>query len=195
MIKGGPYLRTNDNNFIPRLKRQKEDALDFIVDRYLPLIKGVTYKVLSPLEDDGLIEECINDILLSIWNNSKKFHGDSTDFKKWICAIAKYKSIDYYRRSSKKVEFATDVMDLNHEKSAEDELIIMEDKMELIKLINLLEPVDRDIFLMKFFLGIKTEEISSKLGLTNTSVDNRIYRGKKRLNNMALNLNLRGRGL
>jgi RNA polymerase sigma-70 factor (ECF subfamily) len=48
---------------------------------------------------------------------------------------------------------------------------------------------------MKFFLGIKTADISAKLGLTNASVDNRIYRGKKRLNNMALNLNLRGRGL
>lgn len=180
-------MRTNDDNFIHRLKRQKEDALDFIVDKYLPLIKGVTYRVLSPLEDSGLIEECINDILLSIWNNSKKFHGDSTDFKKWICAIAKYKSIDYYRKSSKKVEFATEVMDFNNEKSAEDELIIMEDKKELIKLINLLDPVDRDIFMMKFFLGLKTEIISAKLGLTNASVDNRIYRGKKKLYNKAMN--------
>ena len=49
-------------------------------------------------------------------------------------------------------------MDLNPEKSAEDELIMIEDKAELIKLINLLEPVDREIFIMKFFLGLKTEE-------------------------------------
>lgn len=185
-------MRANENNFIKRLKRKKEDALDFIVDTYLPLIKGVAYKVLSPLGDEGLIEECMNDILLSIWNNAEKFNGDSTDFKKWICAIAKYKSIDYYRRSSKKVEFNTTDMDLNHQKSAEDELIIREDKTELIHLINLLEPVDRNIFMMKFFLGIRTEAISSKLGLTNASVDNRIYRGKKRLYKIALDLNLRG---
>ena len=38
--------------------------LEFIVDTYLPLIKGITYKVLSPLENDGVIEECINDIFL-----------------------------------------------------------------------------------------------------------------------------------
>jgi len=185
-------LRANDANFIHRLKRQKEDALDFIVDRYLPLIKGVTHKVLSPLEDDGLIEECVNDILLSIWNNSKKFHGDSTDFKKWICAIAKYKSIDYYRKRSRKIEIITDVMDWSHEKSAEDELILMEEKTELIQLINLLGPMDRDIFMMKFFLGIKTEDISAKLGLTNASIDNRIYRGKKKLSNKAKHHGLRG---
>ena len=57
-------------------------------------------------------------------------------------------------------------MDLNAEISAEDELILIEDRTELIKLINLLEPVDREIFIMKFFLGLKTEEIAKKLGLT-----------------------------
>jgi len=185
-------MKSNDENFIQRLQRQKEDALEFIVDKYLPLIKGITYKVLSPLENDGVIEECINDIFLSIWNNSKKFQGDSTDFKKWICAIAKFKSIDYYRKAHKKVETSSNYMDLNAEKSAEDELIMMEDKTELIKLINQLEPVDRDIFIMKFFLGLKTEDISIKLGLTKAAIDNRIYRGKKKLYNKASNLNLGG---
>ena len=188
-------MKSNDQNFIHRLQRQKEDALEYVVDIYLPLIKGITYKVLSPLKNDGVIEECINDIFLSIWNNAKKFQGDSTDFKKWICAIAKFKAIDYYRKASKKVEFSSNVMDVNPERSVEEELIMIEDKAELIKLINLLEPVDRDIFIMKFFLGLKTEDISKKLGLTRSAIDNRIYRGKKRLNHKVTNFNLGGSSL
>lgn len=185
-------MKSNDQNFIHRLQRQKEDALEFVVDTYLPLIKGITYKVLSPLENDGVIEECINDIFLSIWNNAKKFQGDSFDFKKWICAIAKFKAIDYYRKASKKMEFSSNDMDVNSEKSVEEELIMIEDKAELIKLINLLEPVDRDIFIMKFFLGLKTEDISKKLGLTRSAIDNRIYRGKKKLNHKVTNFKLGG---
>ena len=77
------------------------------------------------------------------------------------------------------MEFSSDYMDLNPEKSAEDEFIIMEDRAELIKFINQLEPVDRKIFIMKFFLGIKTEEIGKKLGLTRAAIDNRVYRGKR----------------
>ena len=65
-------MKSNDQNFINRLQRQKEDALEFIVDTYLPLIKGVTYKVLSPLENDGVIEECINDIFLINLEQFKK---------------------------------------------------------------------------------------------------------------------------
>jgi RNA polymerase sigma-70 factor (ECF subfamily) len=34
---------------------------------------------------------------------------------------------------------------------------------------------------MKFFLGIKSDDIAKKLGLSRAAVDNRIYRGKKKL--------------
>lgn len=185
-------MKSNDKNFIQRLQRQKDDALEYIVDQYLPLIKGVTYKVLGPLNNDGSIEECMNDIFLSIWNNSKKFHGDSTDFRKWICAIAKCKAIDYYRKVSKNSECKMNDIKVHQEKSAEDELMMMEDRAELVRLINELDPVDRDIFIMKFFLGLKTEEIAGKLGMTRASIDNRIYRGKKKLHKQAANLQLGG---
>ena len=51
-------MKSNEKNYIKRLQRQKEDALEFVVDTYLPLIKGITHKVLLPVQNDGLIEEC-----------------------------------------------------------------------------------------------------------------------------------------
>ncbi|MED3572324.1 sigma-70 family RNA polymerase sigma factor [Cytobacillus praedii] len=185
-------MKCNENNYIQRLQHQKEDALEFIVDKYLPLMKGISQKILAPLKNEGIIEECINDIFLSIWNHAKKFHGDETDFRKWICSIAKFKAIDYYRRTTNKKEFARDIIVEHVEKSAEDELLLMEDKSDLIRLINQLEPVDRKIFIMKFFLGLRTEEISLRLGLTESSISNRIYRGKKKLHIKAANLDLGG---
>jgi len=188
-------MKSNEENYIQRLMRQKEDALEFIVDKYLPLIKGITFKVLGPLNNKGLIDECVNDIFLSIWNNSKQFKGEPQDFKKWICAIAKFKAIDYYRKAIKKLEISSEYIDMNVKNSAEDELLLEENKNELIKLINNLEPVERDIFIMKFFLGFKTEEISIRLGMTKSSIENRIYRGKKKLNQKASNLKLGENGI
>ncbi|WP_243521484.1 sigma-70 family RNA polymerase sigma factor [Bacillus pseudomycoides] len=185
-------MKSNEKNFIKRLQRQKEDALEFIVDTYLPLIKGITHKVLIPLKNDGLIEECINDIFLSVWNNAKKFHGEPEDFKKWIAAIAKFKAIDYYRKVNKEEAIILDDFDVNTGQSVEDELIVIEDRDELMKLINELEPVDQKIFIMKFLLGFKAEEIGEKLGLTRAAIDNRIYRGKKKLQKNATNLRLGG---
>lgn len=185
-------MKSTSKNFIRRLQKQKEDALEFIIDTYLPLIKGITHKVLSPLGIEGLADECVNDIFLSIWDNAVKFHGDSTDFRKWICAIAKYKSIDYYRRAAKRMEVSSEHLDMNAELSVEDELIRAEDRTELIMLINQLEPLDRDIFLMKFFLGYKTADISRKTGLSTTAIDNRVFRGKKKLYKEAQNLDAGG---
>lgn len=184
-------MKVNNDNFVQLLKLQQEDALEFIVDKYLPLIKGITHKVLGPFNNNGLIEECINDVFLSIWNNASKFYGtDEADFKKWIGAIAKFKSIDYYRKASKQTEFTSDLIQINETMSAEEELVLLENRNELIRLINDLEPVDRDIFIMKFLLGLKTKEIAAKLGLTKASIANRIYRGKKQLNEKSTNLTL-----
>ena len=184
----------NEKNYIKRLKKQKEDALEYVVDKYLPLIKGVTYKVLSPLNNKDIIEECINDIFLSIWNNSDKFTGESEDFKKWICAIAKFRAIDYYRKEVKKTEISLDTsmvdISMADKTMVEDEVIEAEEKSELIKIINTLDPIDRDIFIKKYFLGKKSKDIALELGVTKASVDNRISRGKKKLktklNNFAL---------
>lgn len=183
-------MKSNEANFIKRLQRQKEDALEFVVDMYLPIVKGITHKVLMPLKNEGAIDECINDIFLSVWDHSKKFKGDSTDFRRWICTIAKFKAIDYYRKAGRKVEFSSEHMDVNAGLSVEDELILREDRNELLKLINQLELIDREIFIMKYFLGLQTVEIAKQLGLTNTSVDNRVYRGKKKLNQKVNSLEL-----
>ncbi|MTK12307.1 MAG: RNA polymerase subunit sigma-70, partial [Clostridiaceae bacterium] len=64
----------------------------------------------------------------------------------------------------------------------------MENRREVIELINSLKRIDRDIFVLKFFLGYRSEDIAKKLNITKASVDNRIYRGKRKLKEKALNL-------
>lgn len=171
----------NNSNYIKRLKGKKEDALEFIVDKYLSLVKGVIHKVLYSVGRQDLIEECINDVFLSVWNNSDKFKGEEKDFRNWICAIAKFKAIDYYRKASKSAEVAVDNIIEKETISAEDEAIFNEDKSEVIKLLNTLEVMDREIFIMKFFLGVKSDDIAKRFDVTKASIDNRIYRGKKKL--------------
>ncbi|MEO4053135.1 sigma-70 family RNA polymerase sigma factor [Solibacillus sp. CAU 1738] len=174
-------MKSNETNFIKRLQSGKEDALEYIVDKYLPLIKGISYQVLSPFKNDGMIDECVNDIFLSVWYYAKDFNGDSAKFKNWICSIAKFKAIDYYRRAVKNVEISSDNLELSPADSIEKDLVRIENRSELMQLINQLEPIDQQIFIRKFFLGENTEEIAYSLGKTKASIDNRIYRGKKKL--------------
>ena len=183
-------MKVNNSNYIHRLKAKKEDALEFIVDMYLPLVKGVVCKVLASSGKENLIEECINDIFLSVWNNADKFKGKEEDFKKWICVIAKFKSIDYYRKNNKSIEVTVDEITEGESVSAETEVILNEDREELIKLLNTLDSMNREIIIRKFFLGEKSEKIANRFGVTKASIDNKIYRAKKKLREKRLSTSM-----
>ncbi|RDW15151.1 sigma-70 family RNA polymerase sigma factor [Oceanobacillus chungangensis] len=185
-------MKSNDKNFVKRLQMEKEDALEYIVNQYLQLVKGISFKILGPMQNEGLLEECINDIFLSIWNNAKKFKGNSSNFKYWVAAIARFKAIDYYRRAIKNNEVGADYIEFPDHYSVEEEIIQAENKKEVLDLIRTLDPIDQKIMIMRYFLDMHSEEISQKLGITKSAVDSRIFRGRKKLNKQAENYILGG---
>lgn len=180
--------KSNEHNFVERLQMEKEDALEYIVHQYLPLIKGISLKILSPLQNEGLIDECINDIFLSIWNHASKFKGDTTNFKYWIASIAKFKAIDYYRKTVKNTVVPTEDIELIQSDVVEEQIISSENKREILAYIHTLDPVDQKIIIMRLFLGMKSDEISEKLGISKSAIDSRLSRGKKKLKHYAINL-------
>ncbi|RXM74499.1 sigma-70 family RNA polymerase sigma factor [Clostridium tetani] len=177
-------MHIDRNNFLDEIRKGNTKALDYIMETYSPLVKGIVTKVLYTLGDNGLVEECIADVFISVWKNNVSFTGDGLSFKKWIACISKYKAIDYYRKNKNNLEMYD--IDECIEKSSydlEEEIIDLENEDKLLKLINKLEETNRSIFIMKFFLGMSSSEIGKKLNLSSNAVDNRIFRERKKLRN------------
>lgn len=172
-------MKTTEKNFIRRLKRHKEDTIEYVIDTYMPVVKAVVYKVLGPTNADN--DECISDVFLAVWERANQFDGDASAFKKWICMIAKYKAIDAYRRRVKLKERESGMEDLSFIQDHQDVLLEKEGQEELLLAMSQLNEMDRDIFTMKFFLEMSNGEIAESLHVTKASVDNRLYRGKKKL--------------
>lgn len=174
-------MKCSSTNFIKRLKKQKEDALEYIIDVYLPLVKTIATKILDNKKRTD-IDECINDVFLTVWQNAKQFQGDAQDFKKWIGTITKYKAIDRYRQAEK--QMSIEELDVPIEQKAstlltDQSVLKKEEKNELLLAISQLEEMDRDIFMMKYYLELPNKKIAETIGLTKAAVDNRLYRGKK----------------
>lgn len=182
-LKGGEMMRCTAKNFISRLQNKKEDALDYVIEHYSSFVNAIAYKILSDINKDA-IEECVNDVFLAIWQNAKQFEGQPEDFKKWIGMLTKYKAIDIFRRLEKQQAREKGDEELSQKpdvKETEREFLKKEQRNDLLLAISCLESVDRDIFMMKYFLQLTNTEIAEALHLSKAAVENRLYRGKKKL--------------
>ena len=122
----------------------------------MPLVKTIATKILHNMKKTD-VDECINDVFLTVWQNAHQFQGDTQDFKKWIGTITKYKAIDRYRQTKKQVAHEQPDVPLEQKESAiqtDVSVLKREEKNALLFAISQLKEIDRDIFIMKYYLEI-----------------------------------------
>lgn len=146
-----------------------------LVDTYGGLIKSIVSFHLS--EFSQYRDECINDILLSIWQNMKSFDENKNSLKNWIGAISKYKSIDYIRKHYKDLSF--DELDESIPDSRSNFETEISDEIQ--SLLSSLKEEDRSIFYKYYILGEKVNEIARDTQKSPAYLFNRLSRGRKKL--------------
>ena len=131
------WQRCLELSLIHILRRKDEKSLEYIIDIYSSLVNGIVRRVLEPLKNEGIIEECISDVFLSVWNNIDKFRGNNDNFKSWIGGISKYKAIDYYRKYSTE-KGNTEIIDnsISNGENLEENIIKGIETRNVMKLIN-----------------------------------------------------------
>ncbi len=175
-------MKISETNLPKQLQKKNIKALDFLVDNYSNLLYKVIFNVLGSYKDKGIIEECLNDVFLSIWDNANMFSGKPEKFVNWICIISKYKSIDYQRKLSKNNELVNiDNCNIPCDLTPEDIILANESRDEMLRYINEMNDIDKKIFLMRFYLKESINDIAFKLNISRNVVDTRLYRGKKLL--------------
>jgi len=173
-------VNIDENNFIEQIKRKNAKALEFVVDNYSNLVFKVVRTVLNSSFDCKYVEECVNDVFWSVWNNIEGFDYEKGNFKYWITAIAKYKAIDYKRKHFKqRTDECIDDYNLQDELNVENTIISMENRKELLIAINGMKLEDKEIFIRRYFLYEGIENIAKTFGVDRNLVDKRLSRGRK----------------
>ena len=168
----------DDRQLAAGIRRKEEKALDQLIDQYGCLIKSIVFYHLG----DFYRDECINDILLCIWNHIDQYHPEKNSLKNWIGAICKYKCIDYKRKFYKE-NFVE--LDENIPVSDQTEKIILEQEMEheIQTLLSSLSQKDQELFRRRYINEESIAEISHDMKLAPSVLYNRLSRGKKKLQN------------
>ena len=170
------------------IKYKKEKGVVLLIEQYGALIKSIVRKYIGDL-GNAYDEECVNDIIFSIWNNINSFNKEKNSFKNWIAAISKYKALDYKKKYYKiSLNENIDEISVSSEENIEENVIKDDLNKEIKTLLRSLNESDRELFIRYYLEGETLSKISDDLSVSKNTLYNRLSRGRKKLKNSFSNI-------
>lgn len=175
-------MRIDEKNFLNELKNKNPKAMEYIFDVYGTVVYRVIFRVLKSSEYSTYIDECVDDCFICVWNNIDTFHEEKGTFKNWILAIAKYKAINCKKKIMKSINVESiENYTFKSKEQVEDKLVSKENVKDIVKIIEQMSKVDREIFIKRYLMQENIVDIAKALGVTRAVIDNRLTRGRKLL--------------
>lgn len=160
---------------------QREDALIEIKNTYGRLLYGVINKILSSSYEVLDIEECFNDVLMSIWGNIDCYDETKGELRNFLISVAKYRALDFKRKLSKR-KISLELNEEIIEGTIEETTYVDEiDDDAFYSLIENLKEKDKIIFVKKYLLDESMDKISKDLDMTKEAIYKRLIRGRKKI--------------
>lgn len=170
----------DQNNFLARLKLRDERALDYVVDTYGGLIQAIVHRHLALLPNRR--EECINDILLAVWNQIGHFDPQKNSFSGWLAAVSKYKAIDCKRR------YFHDLLEaplpeeaVSPDGNPEESVLAKELSEGTESLLEQLPPEERRLFWDRYVDETPMEELAQERNTNVSALYSRLSRDRKKM--------------
>jgi len=151
---------------------------EFYKKYYFGLRKFVSQKI----DDEGVVDEVVNDVMLAGINSMSNFNRKCSEFS-WLCSIAKHKIIDYYRKKKiKTILFSVSpIFEEIADKALTPERDVLKNELkeEIKKTFNEIKKGYKNLLRLKYVEGRKINEIAKKTNLSEKAVESRLFRAKK----------------
>lgn len=127
-------------------------------------------------------EDIVQETFLVAVKNIDKFRGESK-VSTWLCQIAKFILYKDIRKKNKQKNISLEEIESNliSERSLEEDILLKEDRLELLKKIQSLNEETRSVMYLKLLGGLKNEEIAEIMNKTPNWVRVTYFRGKQKL--------------
>lgn len=167
-----------------KLKKGSVTALEKIIDTYSGYLCAVIRNFSRGRLSESDIDELCSDVFFRLWQNRERLDPES-GLRPYISAAARNAVKNRFRSDKSGLISDCDISELE----IEDGFGVIE-QVELNQIIQCLNEGlkelsqrDREIFLMFYFCGEKSSEISVKTGLTDGTVRSVLSRARTKLKN------------
>lgn len=177
-------MEINENNFVRQLKRKNEQALCYVIDHYGWVLKTVVKKQMRSLPH--LWDDCMNDILIAVWDNIDSFDPTRSKFQNWLAGVCRFKALSYVRKYiDASREDLMEQMPEWEDEAAGREFLRQEYQEEVSQILSYLKNEDAEIFRMIYLEELTMDEVSARMNMSKTVIYGRVSRGKKQLRQIA----------
>ncbi|OGG20199.1 hypothetical protein A3D03_01245 [Candidatus Gottesmanbacteria bacterium RIFCSPHIGHO2_02_FULL_40_13] len=177
--KGMPKNELDEHKMVSEILQGSEASLRlFYRSFYKPLYSFISKRI----DNDSDAEEILQDTLISTIEALRDFSFQSRLFT-FICAIAKYKVVDFYRKKkiksiilSKIADFEPLVSTLLGPEDKLDEALL---RQKIRQTFAAITPQYQIILKLKYEQGYSVTEIAGRLSLTFKSAESMLFRARK----------------
>lgn len=169
-------------NIIKQIKSRKPDALKRLMDLHMSSVYYVAKNILSETACMEDIEECTVDVFTDAWNNIDKYDKDRGSLKTWLLILCKYKALNIKKAVTiKNKVISLEGIQVKDNEDIEGNYVIKERKEEVLQVIQAFKNIDKIIFLKRYFWEQSVDEICVHMNMSRQAVDNRLWRGRKKI--------------
>ena len=174
-------MRVTEENVVQQIILKNEEAIPFLLKTYGGLLNAIIRRYLNGNQQD--MEECLADVLVSIWFHIESYDPTKNEFKQWIAAITKYRAIDYIRKSEKLKQHVSKV---EFDERISSQISPKQNILNLSSLFDELNDTERKIFEKYYVEGVPSKEIACEFQAKESWVHNKLSRGRKKLKTILL---------
>lgn len=182
-------IELTDFELMQRIASKDSKALEFLYDRYSPLIYTLVNKIVRSRE---IAEEVLADVFLIIWKKYYMFNMTSENVYSWLITLARNKAIDTKKRmyGHHTVEYNDDYEDefiipaLSKEIDPLDLITALEVRPNVDKSFQALTDAQRYVLNLAYYEGMTEKEIAERLNIPVQTVKSKIRIAISNLKNL-----------
>lgn len=179
----GRLRNHTDSNLLIFLKQGDVAAFDELYHRYAKKLMAFSLTFFS---DQQLAEEAVQEIFVRVWERRKKLN-ETKSFKSYLFQSVKFYMFNYLRDRKKDCSLDNLPDDFGLASGGtEDSFSYQEMEEMMMKQIEKLPSVQREVFKLNKFNGMSSAQIAVQMKLSKRTIEHHIYLASKSLKNNML---------
>lgn len=172
-------LSMTDEELIKQISLRNQEVYEEMIHKYSKFLWAVTFSVMSQGMPQAKMnaEEIISDVFFRLWQHPEKYDAHRGTLKSYLALMTRSLTLN----KLKQFKFEGTIEEINEPDEAEISIETKESVQMLFDFIMELEEPSRTILIERFFFESKPAEIQQKMGIPLKVINNRLYKGRKKL--------------